>query len=202
MRLTHDKHSADEIFKFNVEKGSSPHNFGNGEPCVREHIGKIETGETIIWGAICKDKLIGIITAEKNGGYWLNANKSETCFVNEFVVDADYRGKGVGSNLAKMTTDKDAGISAYMPEISEMYTTVHEDNAGSKAAFIKGGYTEVITYADSLRNRNTTVLKAPVAKRNKMRIVGIQSGNAVDGIDVGIFEFDEPVRSATDLRKL
>jgi hypothetical protein len=35
-----------------------------------------------------------------------------------------------------------------------------------------------------------------------MRVMGIQSGNAVDGIDVGIFDFEPPVRSATDPRAL
>ena len=35
-----------------------------------------------------------------------------------------------------------------------------------------------------------------------MRIVGIQSGNAVDGIDVGIFDFEPLVRSAEDPRAL
>lgn len=30
------------------------------------------------------------------------------------------------------------------------------------------------------------------------RVVGIQSGNAVDGIDVGIFDFEDPIPSAED----
>ena len=35
-----------------------------------------------------------------------------------------------------------------------------------------------------------------------MRVMGIQSGNAVDGIDVGIFDFEPPVRSSIDPRAL
>jgi hypothetical protein len=103
-----------------------------------------------------------MITAEKNGGYWLNNNRAHTCFINEFVVNGDFRGKSIGTNLCKMTIDPIYGISSVMPEIKEMYTTVHEDNIGSKTAFIKGGYTEVTTYTDALRKRNTTVLKAPI----------------------------------------
>lgn len=46
-------------------------------------------------------------------------------------------------------------------DIHEMYTTVHSDNVASRTAFIKGGYHEVITYNDEMRERATTVLKAP-----------------------------------------
>ena len=35
-----------------------------------------------------------------------------------------------------------------------------------------------------------------------MLVVGVQSGNAVDGIDVGLFEFEPLVRSADDARQL
>jgi hypothetical protein len=48
-------YSADQIFDFNVAKGTSPLNFGNGEPNVREHIGRIETEKTIVWGALLGD---------------------------------------------------------------------------------------------------------------------------------------------------
>ena len=51
------------------------------------------------------------------------------------------------------------GIWAQDPSTKEMYTTVHVDNIASRAAFIKGGYRECITYRDDKRDRNTTVLK-------------------------------------------
>jgi ribosomal protein S18 acetylase RimI-like enzyme len=73
----------------------------------------------------------------------------------------------------------------------------------------QGGYSEVLTYADQHRDRNTTVLKkakpgselaaAPRGNTRTMRVVGVQSGNAVDGIDVGIFDF-EPVRRSEAVR--
>jgi hypothetical protein len=102
-----------------------------------------------------------MITAECNGSYWNNSteSKTSTCFVNEFVVDQEHRGKRIGSTLTKMTVDPILGIWALMPEVKEMYTTIHEDNIGSRKAFLNGDYTEVITYADAYRNRNTTVLK-------------------------------------------
>jgi anhydro-N-acetylmuramic acid kinase len=93
-----------------------------------------------------------------------------------------------------------------------MNTTVHVDNVTSRTAFVKGGYTEVITYQDAQRDRNTTVLKFASAEANSvslrrgnsqnMRVIGIQSGNAVDGIDVGIFDFEPLNRHPDDPRKL
>jgi hypothetical protein len=75
----------------------------------------------------------------------------------------------------------------------------------SKTAFLKAGYQEVVTYADPHRSRDTTVLKFssaaaaaaanPMGNSQRMRVIGLQSGNAVDGINVGIFEFDPVNRS-------
>jgi hypothetical protein len=108
-------------------------------------------------------------------------------------------------NLTSLSIHPTLGIFGVRPAVKEMYTTVHVDNVTSRTAFIKGGYHEVITYADSHRSRNTTVLKfepgmatGPRAQRGNarpVRVIGIQSGNAVDGIDVGIFEFDPLNRS-------
>lgn len=134
------------------------------------------------------------------------------CFINEFVVSPNYRGKRIGVNLTSISVDPHLGIFGVNPNVKEMYTTVHVDNIASRTAFIKGGYSEVITYADSLRDRNTTVLKfsgAEMASQSNrrgnsqsMRVIGIQSGNAVDGIDVGIFDFEPLNRSAKDPRML
>jgi len=106
--------------------------------------------------------LVGVVTAECNGGYWNNSSQSKDkcCFVNEFVVNPQFRGKKIGTNLTKITIDPVLGIWSLMPAVKEMYTTIHEDNGASKGAFINGGYTEVITYEDAKRNRNTTVLKS------------------------------------------
>ena len=38
------------------------------------------------------------------------------------------------------------------------------DNLASRTAFIKGGYQEVLTYKDSARGRDTTVLRATIAE--------------------------------------
>ena len=66
-----------------------------------------------------------------------------------------------------------------------------------------------MTYADAMRDRDTTVLKfvsnaakRPLGNSTTMRVVGIQSGNAVDGIDVGLFDFEPLNRSETDSRAL
>ena len=48
----------------------------------------------------------------------------------------------------------------------------------------------------------TSLAEAPRGNTRTMRVMGIQSGNAVDGIDVGIFDFEPPVRSGSDPRAL
>ena len=48
----------------------------------------------------------------------------------------------------------------------------------------------------------TSLAEAPRGNTRTMRVMGIQSGNAVDGIDVGIFDFEPPVRSSSDPRAL
>ena len=197
-------HSVDELFDFNKTYGTSPLNFIPDEP-VREHLGKVATGETLVWGAFFEDELVGIITAERGSGYWVQTGPGaeRSCFIHEFVVKPDMRGKRIGVNLTAISVDPELGIFGIDSEIDEMYTTVHVDNVASRTAFEKGGYSEVVTYDDTLRDRATTVLKCPRVK--PLRVVGIQSGNAVDGIDVGVFEFPPPRRSTahgTDPRQL
>ena len=212
------------LFAFNKEHGSTPHNFIPDGP-VREHLGKLGSGETIVWGAFAGEladgaeptaaDLAGFITAERGSDYWLQtgstAGGTNTCFIHEFVVSPDFRGKAIGQNLTKLSVDGELGIFGIDSGVTEMYTTVHVGNVGSRTAFVKGGYEEVITYADAARERSTTVLK--YAKPNAemvgnakaagvTRVVGLQSGNAVDGIDVGVFDFEAPVRSAADSRSL
>lgn len=199
------------LFDFNKAHGTSPYNFIPDEP-VKTHFAKLATGETTVWGAFTEDgDLVGFITGEVGGGYWLETGNGEdsTCFVNEFVVSPEHRGKHVGVNLASMSVSPDAGIFAINPSVKEMYTTVHVGNVTSRTAFIKGGYREAMTYKDAMRGRNTTVLKfsknsdtSPRGNSQTMRVVGVQSGNAVDGIDVGIFDFEPLVRSQTDPRAL
>jgi 1,6-anhydro-N-acetylmuramate kinase len=204
---------SEELFAFNKEHGSTPLNFIPDE-AVRAHLARIATGETIVWAAFCEGELAGFISGEKGGGYWTQTGAGEDpcCFINEFVVAPKWRGKRIGVNLTTISVDLDMGIWAQDPSIKEMFTTVHVDNIASRTAFIKGGYRECITYRDAMRDRNTTVLKmssaetslaeAPRGNTRTMRVMGIQSGNAVDGIDVGIFDFEPPTRSSTDPRAL
>ena len=64
-----------------------------------------------------------------------------------------------------MSVSPDAGIFAIDPNVKEMYTTVHVGNVTSRTAFIKGGYREAMTYKDTMRERNTTVLKVRAGLR-------------------------------------
>lgn len=202
------------LYDFNTKHGSTPHNFIPEAP-VREHLSKLSTGETVVWGAFDGNDLVGMITGELGGGYWLQTGGGEdsTCFINEFVVDPAYRGRRIGVTLTSLSVHPTLGIFGINPKVAEMYTTVHVDNVTSRTAFIKGGYQEVLTYTDQHRSRNTTVLKyapgeyanqphAVRGNRRPMRVIGIQSGNAVDGIDVGIFEFEPLDRHPDDARAL
>lgn len=169
----------------------------------------------MVWGAFDGDEMVGMITGELGGGYWLQTAGGEesTCFINEFVVNPSHRGRRIGVNLTSLSVHPTFGIFGVHPQVKEMYTTVHVDNITSRTAFIKGGYHEVITYKDQHRDRNTTVLKytpggysvqhnAIRGNTRPMRVIGIQSGNAVDGIDVGIFEFEPLTRHPDDPRAL
>ena len=107
--------------------------------------------------------MVGFITGERGGGYWMETGpkENEVYFIHEFVVDPSMRGKSIGTTLTKMSIDGEAGVFGVVSDCKEMYTTVHSDNVASRTAFIKGGYHEVITYQDDMRDRATTVLKAP-----------------------------------------
>jgi anhydro-N-acetylmuramic acid kinase len=198
------------IFEFNKKYGTSPLNFIPDEP-VRAHLSKLETEDTIVWGAFYQDEMVGFISGEVGSDYWeeTGPGSKKTCFIHEFVVKPDLRGKQIGQNLTSLSVDPALGIFGCRDDVEEMYTTVHVENVPSRTAFIRGGYTEVVTYKDYQRDRATTVLKCtremktnnlPPAKA--MRVIGIQSGNAVDGIDVGIFDFEPVQRDGTDPRKV
>ena len=155
-------------------------------------------------GAFDGDEMVGMITGELGGGYWLQTAGGEesTCFINEFVVNPSYLPSH--RPTSPLSVHPTFGIFGVHPQVKEMYTTVHVDNITSRTAFIKGGYHEVITYKDQHRDRNTTVLKYTPGgysvqhnairgnTRPMQQVIGIQSGNAVDGIDEGIFEFEPP----------
>jgi threonine synthase len=167
------------LFQFNKTHGTSPLNFIPDGP-VREHFNGIVTGDTIVWGSYAEGKLVGLITAARSNGYWLQtereadyggkdllvaAQQSEAniknlpWFINEFAVDPSQRGKGIGKLLTAVSVDEELGIFAFDKACAEMYTTVHVDNIASRTAFIAGNYEETLTYADAHRDRDTTVLK-------------------------------------------
>ena len=87
-----------------------------------------------MWAAFDAEKLVGFLTGEVGGGYWLETGdgKEATCFINEFVVDSSYRGKRIGVNLTSMSIDPQVGIWAIHRGIKEMYATVHVDNVISR----------------------------------------------------------------------
>eukprot|EP00928_Gymnodinium_smaydae_P021630 TRINITY_DN18462_c0_g2_i1.p1 TRINITY_DN18462_c0_g2~~TRINITY_DN18462_c0_g2_i1.p1 ORF type:complete len:1048 (-),score=213.49 TRINITY_DN18462_c0_g2_i1:272-2947(-) len=73
---------------------------------------------------------------------------------------------------------------------------VHASNVASRKCFLNAGFTELVSYDDKGRNRRSTVLRVG----RPTRVIGIQSGNAVDGVDVCVVDFEEPVLSGADGR--
>jgi len=159
-RLLERSFDSEVLFQFNKTHGSTPLNFIPDGP-VREHLGGIKDGTTLVWAAFVEGELAGFITGERGGGYFLKTGPgpAAVCFIHEFVISPNFRGRKIGTNLTQLSIDPKLGVFGIDPAIKEMYTTVHEDNVASRTAFIRGGYHEVLTYEDAMRKRNTTVLK-------------------------------------------
>ena len=115
------------LFQFNKTHGSTPHNFIPDGP-VREHLRKLATGKTVVWGAFAGEELAGFITCEVGGGYWLqgkgsDGNNSGSSFINEFVVSPNWRGKQIGQNLTSISVDPKLGMWGAHSQVEEVYTT-------------------------------------------------------------------------------
>ena len=100
-------HDVDQLFEFNKTYGSTPLNFIPDEP-VKEHLAKVATGETVVWGAFQDGEMVGMITGERGGGYWeeTGAGKENCFFIHEFVVKPDCRGKRIGTSPAAGHRDR------------------------------------------------------------------------------------------------
>ena len=206
------------LFAFNKEHGTTKYNFIPDGP-VQDHFSRLATGKTLVWGAFTEaSELVGLISSEVGGGYWLSeiASKDASWFISEFVVSKQFQGRGIGTSLVSLLVDPICGLFSVHREVKEVYTTVHAENAASRHAFLKAGFHEVVSYNDEFRGRATTVLKfsaGPIRKAaiqvppikqsaEPLRVLAIQSGNAIDGIDVGIFDFEPPHKSAANVRQL
>jgi len=52
----------------------------------------------------------------------------------------------------------------------------------------------------AMKRASTRMLRTMSTRMMSTRVIGIQSGNAVDGIDVGVFDFEEPTTDPSDDR--
>eukprot|EP00747_Dinoflagellata_sp_TGD_P163442 gnl/TRDRNA2_/TRDRNA2_182116_c0_seq1.p1 gnl/TRDRNA2_/TRDRNA2_182116_c0~~gnl/TRDRNA2_/TRDRNA2_182116_c0_seq1.p1 ORF type:complete len:1044 (+),score=218.35 gnl/TRDRNA2_/TRDRNA2_182116_c0_seq1:21-3152(+) len=185
------------------KNGSSPMNFNPGEEALREHFGGLVTGKVDIWAALEPDKaaagveeknILGLITVITEGVQYClvtyqGGDQRKTAEVEEFAVGPGNRGRGIGKKLASAAL---RGTMQAHPEIQELYVMVHAQNAQSRQCFVNAGFKELVTYEDKGRNRHSTVLCCARSALPISRVIGIQSGNAVDGIDVCVVDFDEP----------
>lgn len=186
------------LFNFFMQHGVNEYNWYS-EPKLKEHLQDISTGKTEIWAAFHEDKLVGFITATKGGQFSLMTHHTErpTFEIGEFVVDSGYRNQGIGTKLTR-TIRKELFEIYNSEQVVDFYVMVHAQNNASLKCFKQAGFQEVITYVDPYRNRSTTVSKVS----RPTRVIGIQSGNAVDGIDICIVDFHEPVLKDIDSREI
>lgn len=167
------------------------------EDHVREHFAGLAKGSTDVWGAFAGSELVGLITSQLGGQFRGGADPAPvgTAEIGEFVVASGFRGHGIGRALAR-TAAREV-FQTYSPsQAGELYVMVHAENATSKRAFMSAGFKPLLTFEDPHRRRRTSVLRI----RRPLTVVGIQSGNAVDGIDVCVAEFSEPKRTGLDSR--
>ena len=67
--------------------------------------------------------------------YYHIENKSHGCFIYNFCVDKEKRGKKIGTNLLKYTINK-------MKELNIDYLHTHAENEISETIFLKNGFME------------------------------------------------------------
>ena len=185
--------STQVLIEFFLSNGLTEYNYIESQKYLEEHLDNISTGKVNGWGAFNKtsNELVGIITAISGGQYRLNFHPQKVFEIIEFVVHKEYRGQGIGKHLATLAKND---IFQNNSETKTIYVMLHTKNKASFKAFHHSGWREIITFEDKLRKRDTTVLSV----NRPMRILGIQSGNALDSIDIVIVEFDEPIYAKND----
>ena len=191
-RLSHD-FDVERLFEFLMRHGKTEHNWVPAEP-VREHLNGLAAGLISVWAAFDGDEILGYITAKPGGQYEIQTRAGETTEeIGEFVVDAGRRGLGIGRKLARAAV---RGVFSTRRPVDDLFVMVHADNIGSIRCFRAAGFTERLTYADPHRDRRTIALHVP----RPTRVLGLQSGNAVDGIDVVVVDFPPPIVGDPDSR--
>ncbi len=192
-KLSHGD-DVERLFEFLMRHGQTEHNWVPPEP-IREHLSGLGDGQTSVWAAFEGDELVGYISAKPGGQYELQTvERSETAAeIGEFVVHSERQGRGIGRALARAAV---GGVFQTQRDVDDLFVMVHADNAASIRCFRAAGFTERLTYADPHRDRRTIALHIG----RPTRVLGLQSGNAVDGIDVVVVDFPPPVVSDPDSR--
>jgi ribosomal protein S18 acetylase RimI-like enzyme len=189
-KLLPNTFKAETLINFLFTHGQTEYNWCPEQP-VRDHFAKLNNGKIFAWGAFLDEMLVGLITAKLGGQFCHHYGEKTSAEIIEFVVHPKHRNIGIGTALVNCAKNY---LFEQHQKVKEVYVMVHASNVVSSRAFIKEGFVVVITFDDPFRNRNTTVLK--VTKPSTTRVLGIQSGNAVDGIDIVVVDFEEPLLSA------
>jgi len=182
---------AETLTNFLFTHGQTEYNWCPEQP-VRDHFEKLKSGKIFAWGAFSEEILVGLITAKLGGQFCHHYGEKTSAEIIEFIVHPEHRGLGIGTALVNRAKNY---LFEQHKDVKEVYVMVHASNVVSSRALMKEGFVVVITFDDPFRNRNTTVLK--VMKTSTTRVLGIQSGNAVDGIDIVVVDFEEPLLSSS-----
>lgn len=78
-------------------------------------------------------------------------------FIHELVVDPEYRGQGIATNLCQAVQ---AGFFAMHHSANSLYACIHAEEKGGRESFMNAGFIEIATYDDKMRSRRTMILKA------------------------------------------
>ncbi len=177
------------LSKLLTKHGMTEHNWCP-EDAVAAHLNGLTTGVTQVWAGFAHgEQLVGFITAYLDAQFSRTTDSQDrpAAEIGEFVVNSQYRGLGIGTDLA-IVARKGVFREYSAEQAHHLYVMAHAENRGSVRCFSRAGFTEVLTYADTGRRRKTTVMR--VAR--PMRVLSLQPGNAMDGIDVCVVDFDEP----------
>lgn len=187
--------NVETLISFILAHGNTEYNLCP-EQRMRDHFNKLKSGEIFAWGAFLGEIIVGLITAELGGQFCLHYGEKTSAEIKQFVVHSEHRGMGIGTALVNCAKEY---IFTQYRDIKEIYVMIHASNLASSRAFIKEGFAVIITFDDPFRNRNTTVFKVKKAipSTKLTRVLGMQSGNAVDGIDMVVVDFEEPLLSSS-----
>lgn len=149
------------LFDFIMQHGPNPWNH-LPPPELRDHFAGLATGDVEAVLAEEETKLAGFVSfclTDKFAKYQSPHRAAATHgYICEAVVDAAYKGQGIGTRLLNLAVDRMAAQG-----LQEIYIDRHEENLASAGMMRKAGFVEIATFEEFDRrpngSRRTTVCR-------------------------------------------